>query len=230
MSLIAENLSFTYSFRGGECTAVREISAEFAPGIPHLICGPSGSGKSTLSLLLAGLLTPSGGEVKLNGEDLAAQRSRIAFVFQFAETIFFEDSVREELKQWMGSNADHDPSVFGQLGIDYSGIADTHPFHLSQGMSRLTAIALQVARSPQLLLLDEPTIGLDPDHERCVIELLRNWISPQRILIVVTHDLDVMRKLGGQAWVLKGGELVWSGETAILIQNHELLKSYGLEV
>jgi len=229
MSLTAQNLSFEYTFRGGRSLALRRFTGEFDPGIPHVICGPSGSGKSTLSLLLAGLLTPSGGEVKLDGAHPSTHRSRIAYVFQFAENIFFEDSLREELEQWTRASSSVDASAFSTMGLNFAGLADMHPFHLSQGTSRLAAIALQIARDPLLLILDEPTIGLDEEHERRVLEALRSWIAQEKYLIVVTHDLGVIGALGGKAWVLGGGTLAWNGRTGDLLADEALLKSYGLE-
>ncbi len=229
MSLRVDHVSFSWRYRGGVRSAVKDVSAVFEAGTAHVICGPSGSGKSSLSYLLAGMLPPERGMVLLNGQAVGEQQGEIAYVFQFPESIYFEDSVQAELEHWTGNGAALKADYFAQLGIPFAAIAQKHPYHLSAGYGRLVAIALQLAREPKLLVLDEPTIGLDWDYNRRMVTLLREWVNPERILVVVTHDLDLMRGLGGRAWVMAGGELAWSGETADLLAQPELLSAYGLE-
>jgi len=230
MSLSAEDISYTWSFRGGESTAIRSFSGQFAAGVPHLICGPSGSGKSTLGYLLSGLLSTESGRVTFNGEEATHQREEIALVFQFPEDIFFEDTLEEELKQLSSPQRTLDMSCFDALGIPFETIAQRHPFHLSAGYGRLVATAMQLARNPRLLILDEPTIGLDWIFQRRMLDVLRNWITPQRTLVIITHDLDVLRELDGEAWVLNQGMLAWNGATSDLLASRELLEAYALAV
>ncbi len=179
MNLRADNVSYTWRYRGGVRSAVNGVSAEFAPGTAHVICGPSGSGKSSLSYLLAGMLPPEQGTVLLNGHAVSEQRGEIAYVFQFPESIYFEDSVRAELEHWTGNDATLKTDYFAQLGIPFAAIAAKHPYHLSAGYGRLAAIALQLAREPKLLVLDEPTIGLDWDYHRRMVTLLRRWVNSE---------------------------------------------------
>lgn len=230
MSLRAENIRFTWKFRGGQSVALVSLSAEFSEGNVHLICGPSGSGKSTLGYLLAGLMPPDAGRVLFQDADIQSRRTQAAYVFQFPENIFFEDSLQEELKQLSAASASPDLSYFDRLGVPFPEIANRHPFHLSAGYARLAATAMQLARDPLLLILDEPTIGLDWNFHRRMVDVLKSWISPQRLLMVITHDLEVMRALGGEAWALNRGSLAWNGATEDLLTHADLLETYGLRL
>ena len=227
MVLAARNLKFVWRSGESEIEAVSGFSAEFPGGVPHFVCGPSGSGKTTLGYLLSGLSAPDSGSVSLQTAS-AGERGNIAYVFQFAEDLFFEDTVADELKQIGGDGAERALEVFAQLGIRPSEILALQPHRLSAGYARLTAVTLQMARDPQVLILDEPTIGLDWRFHRSMTSALRNWVSPSRILIVITHDLDLMRELGGQAWVVAGGCLAWSGEVASLLADVSLLEKFAL--
>jgi energy-coupling factor transporter ATP-binding protein EcfA2 len=227
MALAARNLEFAWRGNEGEIKAVSGFSAEFPGGVPHFICGPSGSGKTTLGYLLSGLTTPDSGNVSLQA-DAACERSSIAYVFQFAEDLFFEDTVAAELKQIADGREERAREVFAQLGISLSEILASQPHRLSAGYARLVAVAMQMARDPQVLILDEPTIGLDWRFHRSMTAALRDWLSPSRVLIVITHDLDLMRELGGQAWVISGGRLAWSGNVAALLAASSLLEQFAL--
>ncbi|MBU0509658.1 energy-coupling factor ABC transporter ATP-binding protein [bacterium] len=228
--LIATELSYAWHLRREVVPALRDFGATFECGVPHLICGPSGSGKTTLSLLLAGLLKPDSGSVSLDGTPVSERRSETAYVFQFPENIFFEDSVRIEFAQVVGPSRNGTAvSYLERIGIPFPQIADTHPFHLSEGYGRLVATVLQVAREPQVLVLDEPTIGLDWHFHERMIDLVRQCVQPDRILIIVTHDVDFMRDIGGRARVLVEGRLAWSGETSDLLAQPPLLRQFGLK-
>lgn len=225
--LSARNLEYAWRDRDGERPAVRGFSAEFPSGVPHFICGPSGSGKTTLGYLLSGLAAPDSGVVSLT-ETPPGERNRIAYVFQFAEDIFFEDTVAGELKQIAGGHEEHASQVYAQLGIDVDDLLSLPPHRLSAGYARLVAVGLQMAREPQVLILDEPTIGLDWRFHRRMTQALRDWVSPSRIHIVITHDLDLMSELGGLAWVVSDGRLAWSGEVRSLLADTLLLEKFAL--
>jgi len=227
MLLAARNLEFAYRSREGEVKALRDFSAEFPGGVPHFICGSSGSGKTTLGYVLSGLVVPSSGGVTLE-DVLDDARRDFAFVFQFAEDLFFEDTMAEELARISTGNNEQISHAFNQLGISLSDIETQHPHRLSAGYARLTAVALQMARDPRVLILDEPTIGLDWRFHRRITDALRDWLSPARILIIITHDLDLMRESGGRVWVMSEGKLVWNGEVKTLLSNEALLERFAL--
>jgi energy-coupling factor transport system ATP-binding protein len=227
MLLAARNLKFAYHTREGAVKALNGFSAEFPGGVPHFVCGPSGSGKTTLGYMLSGLFEPSSGDVMLTGVSDANKRD-FAYVFQFAEDLFFEDTVADELRQITNGGNEKVQLVSARLGIGLSDIMMQHPHRLSAGYARLTAVALQMVRDPRVLILDEPTIGLDWRFHRRMTDALKNWVSPARILLVITHDLDLMRELEGQAWVMSEGSLAWSGEVKALLADESLLERFAL--
>lgn len=229
-NLVAAHLNFAWRLPRDVVPAINGVNAVFHAGAPHVICGPSGSGKTTLSLLLTGQLVPDSGSVTLDARPIAQYRHQAAYVFQFPENIFFEETVARELRQVTGNLHDGLARQYlERLGIRYDDVAEKHPFHLSAGYGRLIATVLQAARQPRVLVVDEPTIGLDDRFHRAMITLLRDCAAEQRIVIVVTHDLELMRELGGCAWVLSEGALVWSGETHDLLDQPQELERFGLE-
>jgi len=229
ITLSATHVEYTWRFRGGNIKALQSVSLQLPAGLPHIICGPSGSGKTTLALALAGLITAERGEISLEGTSVEQCLSDIAYVFQFPENIFFEDNIESELRQIARSHGNGTASMhFANLGINLDDIRAVHPFHLSEGYSRLVAIALQLAREPRVLILDEPTIGLDWKHQSRLISLLKKWVTDNRILVIIAHDLELMRQVGGRIWVLEDGRLAWSGETEALLENQELLECFSL--
>ena len=228
-ALSAEHIDYTWRFRGGNIKALDSVSVQFPSGTPHIICGPSGSGKTTLALALAGLIKTEGGAIFLEDSPMDRSLGEIAYVFQFAENIFFEDSVANELREIAGVHRNGSAAAYlSELGIALDDIRDAHPFHLSEGYSRLVAIALQLAREPRVLILDEPTIGLDWRHQARLIRLLKRWVTDDRILVIIAHDVELMREIGGSAWVLVEGRLAWSGETDALLASPELVESFSL--
>lgn len=226
MILAARHLKFAWDSAKTQL-AVCDFSAEFRGGIPHFICGPSGSGKTTLGLLLARLQTPASGVVSVE-ENSNRQSATTALVFQFAEDLFFEDTVADEVKLIAGDNAICAQEIFSQIGVNYTDIASMSPFRLSAGYARLVAIGLQMIRNHDVLILDEPTIGLDWRFSERITDALQNWIRPERILIMITHDLDFMRSFCGHAWAMASGRLVWNGATEVLLNDETLLKKLAL--
>jgi energy-coupling factor transport system ATP-binding protein len=226
MVLAARNLEYAWDSNKTN-KAVYDVTADFRGGVPHFVCGPSGSGKTTLGLLLSRLQKPDSGTVDLEGASDGHSAER-AFVFQFAENLFFEDTVADEVRQIADKNAEYVHDIFAKLGIEYERIAALNPFRLSAGYARLVATGLQMARDPQVLILDEPTIGLDWRFSQRMTTALKEWINPQRILIMITHDLDLMRDFGGQAWAMTSGRLVWNGATETLLNDEALLERLAL--
>ena len=227
--LRAEHVGYVWQSLRESRRAITDVTAEFPTGQTHFICGPSGAGKSTLGLLLSGLMIPTEGTVLWQDKALSAQRRRIAYAFQFPETIFFADTVREELREICNQMPDDEqPPAFEALGISYSELKERHPHLLSEGFARLTALALQMSRDPDLLILDEPTIGLDWKHQAQVISALRDFIKPEKTLIVISHDTELIEALGGTTWIIVDGALAWHGPTDKLLGDPELMKQASL--
>jgi len=227
--LLAINVSHVWKDRNRSATALHDVSAEFLSGGAHFLCGPSGAGKSTLGLLLAGLLPPTQGRVELNNVDVRERRSEVAYLFQFPEAIFFTESVEDELEAiCFARDEENWETTFRNFGVSLANIRHRHPFTLSEGYARLTALAMQLARKPSVLILDEPTIGLDWKHQEHVIRGLKDWITPDKLLITITHDLELLSALPGNALVLTEGQLAWRGSTTDLLNNDLLMRQSAL--
>jgi energy-coupling factor transporter ATP-binding protein EcfA2 len=225
----AVDVDFSWKQQGRITRALHGVCAEFDSERAHIICGPSGAGKSTLGLLLSGLIAADCGKVLLQNLDIHSEQTRVAYVFQFPETLFVEDTVEDEFLAIPDRESIHlGEEMCAQLGIDYSAIRLKHPYHLSGGYGRMIAIALQAARNPEVLILDEPTAALDWHFQRQLAEFLNGLISSSRILIAITHDIQLMKRLGGIAWVVAEGRIAWKGLTHDLIADRDQLMRFGL--
>lgn len=187
---------------------LRGVSLRLLPGELHLLAGPSGCGKTTLLEVIGGLAEPQAGQVVWNGEALDARQRRwlCGLVFQFPERHFLGLSVAQELR--LGHRrleGERSAAVLRQVGL-----ADVPqqlpPERLSGGQQRRLALAVQLLRNPKVLLLDEPTAGLDWQVREEVLQLLRT-LAGQRTMLVVTHEPDLFAGMGAQRWWLERGYL-----------------------
>lgn len=225
-SLSVKSLNYAYPLRN--TLAVDSISLQFDYGHVHFICGASGSGKTTLALLIAGLLEPQSGVIVLPQKS-ATDHATVAYVFQFPEHLFFADTVQEEfaLLSPVPDSACVEANV-AALGHSYDQLKAKFPFQLSAGTGRAVAMALQMSRNPHILIVDEPTIGLDDEHAEKVIAALREWVSHERLLVIITHDLDLIRQLSGKVHLLKEGRVGWSGSSEQLVANAAIQSEFDL--
>lgn len=185
-----------------------DICLELGPQQLGLIVGASGAGKSTLLELMAGLATPTRGQICWNGTPLQPSRLRAmaGLVFQFPERHFCGLTILEELR--FGHPELHQQEIeqaLQQVGLQKIALNQS-PTQLSGGQQRRLALAVQLIRSPYLLLLDEPTAGLDWSVRRQIIRLLQELKQSWSIL-VVTHDPAELVDLADAQWSLKQGRL-----------------------
>jgi energy-coupling factor transport system ATP-binding protein len=178
------------------------------PGEPALVAGRSGCGKTTLLELISGLADLSGGTVRWEGNPLNARQRRwlCGLVFQFPERHFLGLSVGQELK--LGQRrlpAERVEAVLRQVGLGSLSLQQA-PERLSGGQQRRLALAVQLVRDPRVLLLDEPTAGLDWSVRQEVLQLLAE-LSRDRVLLVVTHEPELFRGLIERGWRLEQGRL-----------------------
>jgi energy-coupling factor transport system ATP-binding protein len=187
---------------------LRDVSLQLAAGEPRLVAGRSGSGKSTLLELIGGLAEPDGGQILWNGEALNRRQRRwlCGLVFQFPERHFLGLTVGQELRlgqRRTGTEAIE--RVLQQVGLE--GVApQMAPERLSGGQQRRLALAVQLLRDPKVLLLDEPTAGLDWTVRDEVLQLLGN-LARERALLVVTHEPELFRGILQGGWMLENGLL-----------------------
>jgi energy-coupling factor transport system ATP-binding protein len=185
-----------------------QVSLELAPQQMGLIYGPSGSGKSTLLELMAGFAQPTAGSIQWREQtlDTEALRQLAGLVFQFPERHFCGHSLLEELRLGHPELPRRDvEQALRAVGLDQLSL-QAAPHALSGGQQRRLALAVQLIRKPYLLLLDEPTAGLDWSMRQQIIALLKqlkqNWT-----LLVVSHDADEVAALADRCWHLDHGRL-----------------------
>lgn len=244
MLICVENLSHTY-IPGTSLAraALRGVSLEVTPGERVGLAGRTGSGKSTLVQHIAGLLTPTTGRVLLDGipahartAQARAARRRIGLAFQHPEDQIFEQTVFREI-------------AFGprNLGLDKaeiaarvewainmvdlsSAMASRSPFTLSGGETRRVALASILAMRPEVLILDEPTAGLDPRGRRELIAHLRDWqCETGSTLLMVSHSPDELARVVERVIVLEEGQLAADGGASHVLSDVALMSASGLD-
>lgn len=227
-----KDLRFTYP--DGR-VALRGVDLLVAPGEKVALVGPNGAGKSTLMLHLNGILRDQG-EVfvcgrRVEDQTLVSVRASVGLVFQDPDDQLFSPTVFEDVAfgpLYMGlSEADIHARVRRALeAVELQGYGDRISHHLSGGEKKRVAIATVLSMDPQILVLDEPTAGLDPRARRCLIQLLRDL--PQTMLIS-SHDIPMVNELFERTVVIDEGAVVFDGSTQALMADHDLLERHGLE-
>ena len=233
--ILIENLSFSYP--DGH-VALREVSLQVAAGERVALVGPNGAGKSTLMLHLNGILQGDG-KVRVAGLDISQARdgvlrrvrAAVGLVFQnpddqlFSPTVF-DDVAFGPLYMELPLEEAHRRVERALAWVGMGGYARRVSHHLSTGEKKRIAIATVLAMDPRLLVLDEPTAGLDPRARRSLIELLNTL--PQTLL-VSTHDMRLVQELCPRTVVLDQGEIVADGPTDEILIDEALLHAHGLE-
>jgi energy-coupling factor transport system ATP-binding protein len=240
-----ENLSHTYSPDTPLArAALHDVSLEIAPGERVGLVGRAGAGKSTLVQLVAGLLTPTAGQVLLDGTPAHersaaahAARLRVALAFQYPEHQFFEQTVAREIafgprnlglgNEQIGARVRWALEMVGLDGM----MESRSPFTLSSGEMRRVALASILALRPEVLILDEPTAGLDPRGRRELLTRVRAWQEKAgAILIVVSHDLEELARVVERAIVLDRGRVAADGPAREVLSDAPALIAAGLDV
>ena len=241
--IITQNLCHTY--RSGLLVklALVDINMEIARGSCAAIIGVTGSGKSTLVQHFNGLLRPTSGtvivdgiDVSARGADLQALRRRVGMLFQFPETQLFENSVYADVafgpRRMKLSKREVRTRVLKALetvGLPPHDFAQRSPFELSGGQMRRVALAGVLAMSPTILVLDEPTTGLDADARGEFYYYLRRAQQEQGVTIVlVSHDMTEVATLANRLYVLNNGRLVMQGTPRTVFAQGDALRTWGL--
>ncbi len=219
--------------------ALRGVSFRLGAGEKVAILGPNGAGKSTLLLHLNGLLHGNG-EVSVMGERvvendkkaLARARSLVGLVFQDPDDQLFSPTVYDDVAFgpiYMGlPQQEIDERVelaLGQVGLE--GYDTRMPFHLSGGEKKRAAIATVLSMRPRVLVLDEPSAGLDPRARRGLITLLDQL---EQTILITTHDMHMVKEVFPRSIIMDGGLVVADAPTAEILADQELLESHGLEL
>ena len=246
MLIRVEDLTYTYAPGTPlERAALRGVSVEIGPGERVGILGRTGSGKSTLVQHLAGLLEPTAGRVWLN--DVAAhertaaaraQRRRVGLAFQYPEDQIFERTVFREVAFGPRNLGLEEAEIVTRVrwALEMVGLHPVEmegrvPFTLSGGEMRRVALAGILGLRPEVLILDEPTAGLDPRGRRELLARVRDWQEETGLtLILVSHDLDELARVVERVVVLEGGRVVADGPARRVLSDGQLLRAAGLDV
>lgn len=244
MSITVENLTYTYS-KGmpNETRALEDVSFQLEPGEFAAVIGHTGSGKSTLMQQLNGLLRPDSGKITVGevcitdpSTKMTEVRRKVGLVFQYPEYQLFEETVAKDVafgpKQVGMTGEELDRVVEESIrltGLDYEEVKERSPFELSGGQKRRVAIAGVLAMKPEILILDEPTAGLDPSAHRDVLKLIRRIHRQERMtILLVSHNMGDIAELADRVLVMNRGKLVMNGTPAEVFSRGEPLWEMGL--
>lgn len=244
MQIQVNNLTHIYSEgMPFESVALTDISFEIARGEFVGIIGHTGSGKSTLIQHLNGLLKPKSGSILIDGVDITGKdvkmrdiRRQIGLVFQYPEYQLFEENVHKDVAFGplnLGlTQEEADERVveaINLVGLNYEEIKDRSPFELSGGQKRRVAIAGVIAMKPQILILDEPTAGLDPKAHADILQMIEKIHAVQgNSIILVSHNMGDIARLADKVLVMDRGKLALTGTPAEVFRQADLLESLGL--
>ncbi|HJW83731.1 MAG TPA: ABC transporter ATP-binding protein [Anaerolineae bacterium] len=207
------NVSYAY----GDRAALRNVSMQVGQGEFVALMGRNGSGKTTLLKCAVGLLKPQSGQVRVLGEDICDRRvdeiaQRAGYVPQNPGALLFADSVRDELRFTLKNHGLENESVddlLAALGLE--SLAGAYPRDLSAGERQRAALASIVVVRPSILLLDEPTRGLDYENKARLVEMLKRWQRQGASIVLVTHDVELVARAADRVALMAEGEIVVDG-------------------
>ncbi|CAG5341026.1 cobalt ABC transporter ATP-binding protein [Streptococcus pneumoniae] len=246
MGIALENVNFTYQEGTPLASAaLSDVSLTIEDGSYTALIGHTGSGKSTILQLLNGLLVPSQGSVRVfdtlitstsKNKDIRQIRKQVGLVFQFAENQIFEETVLKDVafgpQNFGVSEEDAVKTAREKLalvGIDES-LFDRSPFELSGGQMRRVAIAGILAMEPAILVLDEPTAGLDPLGRKELMTLFKKLHQSGVTIVLVTHLMDDVAEYANQVYVMEKGRLVKGGKPSDVFQDVVFMEEVQLGV
>ena len=243
MNIKVSNLS--YSYNNKKSFAVKDVSTSFETGEFVAIVGHTGSGKSTFIQNLNALLVPTSGSVtvdeftienKLKIKNIKELRKKIGIVFQFPEYQLFEDNIEKDIL--FGPKNFNMPQeelenlaskVLNIVGLNDSFL-EKSPFELSGGEKRRVAIAGILAFNPDILIVDEPTAGLDPISATKMMDLFKSLNVMGKTIILVTHQMEHVLNYASRVLVFKESELVCDSTPLKLFSNVDLVNSLQIDV
>lgn len=231
MEIELKNVDFTYEKINYEKKEVlKNINMKFEAGKITSIIGKSGSGKTTLLELIDNIIVPTKGEIII--EDV----NKIGFLFQFPEEQFFNQTVKKELEVILKlsdykkdiNKRIHDVLEMVNLNEDY---LNKNPFNLSGGEKRKLALASVLILNPKIILLDEPTIGLDDKDKNEMIKLIRMLKNRyNKTIIIASHDMNFIHKIADYIYVLDNKKIIMEGDKYTIFKQEEKLNKIKIKV
>ena len=240
MGIKVEHIFYTYGKKASNSTlALDDVSFSINDNEFIAIVGETGSGKSTLAQMFNALLIPDKGDVVVDdylinhknrkNKKIKSLRRHVGLVFQFPEYQLFEETVERDvafgLKNFGVKNEEaleEAHKALSQVGLDES-YYKRQPFELSGGERRKVAIAGILAMNPDILIFDEPTVGFDPSSSKDLMNLITEFHKQGKTIIVITHDMDLVRRCAQRVLLLEKGKLVFDGAPSELF---EFVKNY----
>ena len=246
MSIKIDNLTHVYMPKTPfEKKALDNVNLTIEDGEFLALIGHTGSGKSTLIQHLNGLLEPSSGRILVDEVDITSKevkltdiRKKIGLVFQYPEYQLFEETIEKDVAfgpNNLGLSAEEVSNrvkkSMEMVGLDYETYKDVSPFDLSGGQKRRVAIAGVIAMEPKVLILDEPTAGLDPKGRDDILEQIKILHEKYKMTIVlVSHSMEDVGKLAERIVVMNGGKIELLGKPSEIFKEVETLERIGLAV
>ena len=245
MQIKIVNLSYIYMPKTPNAVeALHNVSLEIPEGKITSIIGHTGSGKSTLIQTLNGLLIPTTGEVQVGeykitpkknkNKNIKKLRKSLAIVFQFPEYQLFEETVEKDVAFGLKNYGIKEKEAIekahlalNEVGIDES-FYKRSPFELSGGEKRRVAIAGILALEPDILVLDEPTAGLDPEGSQIILNIIKKYHDSGKTIILVTHDMNIVLNHSDNVVVINDGNIAFSGTPSDLFTQD--VAKYSIDV
>lgn len=243
MGINVKNVVFSYQKKKPLFNNLN-LTIENKPQIITIV-GETGSGKSTLVEMLNGILIPKSGEIEVfdqtirhkKNKNLKNVRKNVGLVFQFSEYQLFEETVLKDVmfgpsnyKELKKEAMNSASNALKLLNVD-EALYDRPPFNLSGGQMRKIAIAGILALNPKILILDEPTVGLDAKAKQELIKILVDLkTNEQKTIVIITHDMDLVAKMSERVIVLNQGKITYDGNPKDLFNNELVLKNNSLDL
>lgn len=243
MLLQLERIGYAYRLpTGAETAALSNINIKLAAGETVALVGASGSGKTTLAQLICGLRLPSAGQLIFKGtviapksEGLTRLRKAARMAFQYPEQQLFAETIFDDIAfgpRNLGLNEDEVRErvlrVMAMVGLERN-LLNISPFALSGGQQRRAGLAGIFALEPEVLIVDEPTAGLDPGGRETIIKLLGELASQGTTVVLISHDMDEVVRLASRVIVLAGGEIVMDGPIGSMFSSDVQINRWKLE-
>jgi energy-coupling factor transporter ATP-binding protein EcfA2 len=219
---------------------INGISLKVSRGEMMALIGQNGSGKTTVAQIIAGILRPAKGVVKVFGKDVTRQAvmvrgKEVGYIFQNPDYQIFSRSVRDEiaygLRAWgMGEREVEERVMKVSEMVGLKGLLDEDPFFLSKAERQRTAVASILALNPKIIILDEPTTGLSPGETTALMDTVRELNKAGTTIITITHDMWVVAKYCSRIVLMSDGRVVLDGPTREVFSNISELEKYDIEV
>ena len=246
MSIKIENLTYVYMPKTPfEKKALDNVSLEIEDGEFLAVIGHTGSGKSTLIQHLNGLLKPASGKIYVDGTDITDKdtklvdiRKKVGLVFQYPEYQLFEETIAKDIAYGPSNLGLNEDEILNRVkksmemvGLNYEEYKDISPFELSGGQKRRVAIAGVIAMEPKVLILDEPTAGLDPAGRDDILEQIKLLHEKYNMtIILVSHSMEDVGKLAEKIIVMNDGHIELQGKPKEVFKEIDTLEKIGLAV